>query len=317
VEVRTLRYFAHVADARSFSKASLHLRVAQPALSRQIQKLETEIGLPLFVRAGRHLELTEAGQLLLDRAHILLRQVSNTLDDVRASTAHLGGTLTVGVSPATSELVAPLLMGECARRHPQLRLDFVEGFSRQIFDQLVNQDLTLCLIHNPPPHKAIEIHPLLVEAMYLVGPPPRRAAMRQGPKGLPPVTARTRLESLPLVLPNETHALRRLVERALGRHRLAVAVQTDGMVTTRALVAGGHGYTILPYSAIHHQLVGGQVSARRLSEIEIPWMLSLACRRDPLRARAVMAVRDILAAHFERLGRNSKWGCVPRHAKSA
>src|SRR5450756_1471620 len=53
MELRTLRYFVHVADARSFSKASVFLRVAQPALSRQIRKLEDEIGMPLFVRAGR------------------------------------------------------------------------------------------------------------------------------------------------------------------------------------------------------------------------------------------------------------------------
>jgi LysR family nitrogen assimilation transcriptional regulator len=68
MELRTLRYFVHVADARSFSKASVFLRVAQPALSRQIRKLEDEIGMPLFVRAGHHLELTEAGSLMLNRA---------------------------------------------------------------------------------------------------------------------------------------------------------------------------------------------------------------------------------------------------------
>ena len=68
MELRTLRYFVHVAEARSFSKASVFLRVAQPALSRHIRKLEDEIGMPLFVRAGHHLELTEAGSLLLNRA---------------------------------------------------------------------------------------------------------------------------------------------------------------------------------------------------------------------------------------------------------
>lgn len=311
MELRTLRYFVHVADARSFSKASVFLRVAQPALSRQIRKLEDEIGMPLFVRAGHHLELTEAGALLLNRAHVLLRQVSNTLDEVRASASNLGGTLTIGVSPATSELVAPLLMGECAKRYPALRLDFIEGFSRYVFDQLVNQGLTLCLIHNPPPHKAIDVHPLLVEAMYLVGPPPR-------PGGLAAVTARTKLDGLPFILPNEAHALRRLIERAFGRAHarsaLTIAAQTDGMVTTRALVSAGQGYTILPYSAIHQQLMVGQISAARLHDIDIPWILSLACWNDQRAARSVLAVRDILTAHFERLGHNDKWGTVPAKA---
>lgn len=307
MELRTLRYFVHVADARSFSKASVFLRVAQPALSRQIRKLEDEIGMPLFVRAGHHLELTEAGELLLNRAHVLLRQVSNTLDEVRASASNLSGTLTVGVSPATSELVAPLLMRECARRYPQLRLDFIEGFSRYVFEQLLNQGLTLCLIHNPPPHKAIAIHPLLIEAMYLVGPP-------AGTGGLAPVTARTGLDGLPLILPNEAHALRQLIGRALGSTRLKIAAQTDGMITTRALVSAGQGYTILPYSAIHQQLTGGQLSAARLRGIDIPWTLGLACWKDHHAARAVLAVRDILKAHFENLGGDDKWGTLPASA---
>jgi LysR family nitrogen assimilation transcriptional regulator len=309
MELRTLRYFVHVADARSFSKASVFLRVAQPALSRQIRKLEDEIGMPLFVRAGQHLELTEAGQLLLGRAHLLLRQASNTLDEVRASATNLGGTLTIGVSPATSELVAPLLMRECAQLYPQLRLDFIEGFSRYVFDQLLNQGLTLCLIHNPPPHRSIEVHPLLIEAMYLVGPPP-------GASALAPVTAkgkpdRTRLDGLPLILPNEAHALRQLIGRALGGTRLKIAAQTDGMITTRALVCAGQGYTILPYSAIHQQLISGQLSAARLRDIDIPWTLALACWNDQRAARAVLAVREILAAHFEKLVGDDKWGTVP------
>ncbi len=262
MEFKTLRYFVRVAEARSFSKASVHLRVAQPALSRQVQKLEAEIGMRLFVRAGQHLELTDAGQLLLDRAYPLLRQVSNTLDDVRACASDLGGTLAIGVSPAVSEFIAPLLTRECTSRYPRLRLDFVEGFSRLIFEQLLNHGLMLCLMHNPPPHKAIEVHPLLIEAMYLVGPPRSRQLIELGRK--------PRLDGLPFILPNEAHALRLLIERALGRGRLNVAIQTDGMITTRALVAAGHGYTILPYSAIYRQLQSGEVSATRLVDLDIP-----------------------------------------------
>jgi LysR family transcriptional regulator, nitrogen assimilation regulatory protein len=304
MEFKTLRYFVRVAEARSFSKAAVHLRVAQPALSRQVQKLETEIGMPLFVRAGHHLELTEAGQLLLDRAYPLLRQVSNTIDDVRASASDLGGTLAIGVSPAVSEFMAPLLARECATRYPKLRLDFIEGFSRFIFDQLLNHGLMLCLMHNPPPHKAIEAHPLLIEAMYLVGPPRRLDTAR----------ARPRLDALPFILPNEAHALRMLIERALGRGRLNVAVQTDGMITTRALVAAGHGYTILPYSAIQHQVEAGQLSALRLTDLDLPWTLSLACWRDQRSSRAVTAIIEILQVHFARLAKDKNgklWGTVP------
>src|SRR6267154_1681195 len=104
MDLRTLRYFVYVAEARSFSKASLQLRVAQPALSRQIRKLEDELGVELVLRTGRQLELTDAGLLLLQRAHSLMRQVAQTEDDVRAHGSRIRGTMTLGGSPATCEV---------------------------------------------------------------------------------------------------------------------------------------------------------------------------------------------------------------------
>lgn len=293
MELRTLRYFVYIAEARSFSHASVRLRVAQPALSRQISKLEAEIGHALFLRTGRRLELTEAGQLLLTRAQALLRQASNALDEVRTFGSDLSGTVTIGVSPAITEILAPLILRECGLLHPNVKIRFVEGFSGLIFDQLLNQELMLCLLHNPPHHKAVDIHPLLTEAMYLVGPP-------RGHKGLPPARADMKLESLPMILPNRTHGLRRLLEEALeGTNRLNVVVQTDGMITTRALVAAGHGYTILPYSAVHSQLVSKQLSSVRLDDLLINWTLCLACRSDQRSARPVQAILAIINAQMD------------------
>jgi LysR family transcriptional regulator, nitrogen assimilation regulatory protein len=294
MELRTLRYFVYIAEARSFSNAAVHLRVAQPALSRQIGKLEAEIGMPLFLRTGRHLELTEAGQLLLTRAQALLRQATNALDEVRTFGSDLSGTVTVGVSPAATEILAPLIFRECALRHPKMKVRFVEGFSRLIFEQLVNQELTLCLFHNPPEHKAVEIHPLVSETMYLVGPPARDGGLKAAKAGMD-------LQSLPMILPNRTHALRRLLEEALDAQDLNIVVETDGIVTTRALVAAGVGYTILPYSAVHNQLMSGQVSSARLEDLRIPWTLSLACRTNQRSTRPVAAILDILNSQIDLL----------------
>jgi LysR family transcriptional regulator, nitrogen assimilation regulatory protein len=302
MDFRSLRYFVHVAEARSFSKAAVQLRVAQPALSRAIRKLEDELGVLLVLRTGRALELTEAGILLLQRAHSLTRQLTQTADDVRAHGSQIRGTLTLGVSPSTCEVLGPLLVRECAARHPELRLSFVEGFSSHIFEQLVDQELTLCLMHNPPRHRGIEIEPLIVEAMYLVG--PGRAA-----DGLAPVGAGMKPDQVPLILPNRTHALRMLVERALAEHGrgITVAAQVDGYTMTKALVLAGLGYTILPLSSFHRQMESGELSARRLRKPEISWTLSMAYRRDQRTSRAVAALRDIIRAEVGKLVASRKW----------
>jgi len=296
MDLRALRYFVYVAEARSFSKAALQLGVAQPALSRQIQKLEDELGLGLILRAGRQLELTEAGLLLLERAHSLIRQVAQTADDVRAHGARIRGTLTVGVSPTVSEAVGPGIVRECAARHPDVRLNFVEGVSAFIFKRLIDQELTLCLMHNPPRHQGIEIEPLFEEPMVLVG-PGRQAA------GHPPVKDGMALDLLPLILPHRTHGLRMALERAMAEQggKFDVAVQVDGYTTTKAFVAAGLGYTVLPLSSVRQEVERKQLSAVRLRKPKLTWTLSLAYRRDQRNARAVMALRDIIASEVKAL----------------
>ena len=197
MDLRTLRYFVYVAEARSFSKAAVQLRIAQPALSRQIRKLEDEVGIALILRTRRQLELTDAGLLMLQRAHSLLRQAAQTADDVRAHGSRVQGTLTLGVSPTICEALVPRIARECAALHPELRLSFVEGVSGFIFQRLINQELTLCLMHNPPRHRGIEIEPLLTEPMYLIGPgaaskappPAKSSAAGQGRHGAQPRAA--------------------------------------------------------------------------------------------------------------------------------
>ena len=306
MELRHLRYFQAVAEELSFSKAARRLRIAQPALSRQIRKLEDEVGIPLILRTRRQLELTDAGLLLLQRAHSLLRQAAQTADDVRAYGSRIQGTVTLGISPTVCEVLGPRIVRDCAARHPELRLNFIEGVSGFIFQRLINQELTLCLMHNPPRHRGIEIEPLLSEPMYLIGPGP-------GTKALPPVNAGMMLDGLRLILPNRTHGLRMLVERAAAEHgtRLNVAIQVDGYVTTKALVVAGLGYTILPYSAARQEVEDGELSAVHLRKpVLSPWTLSAAYRKDHAPALTVTALRNVIASAVNELTAEGFWSEV-------
>ena len=300
MDVRALRYFVHVAEARSFSKAALQLRVAQPALSRQVRKLEIELGVELIERSGRQIGVTEAGMLLLSRGHSLIRQFGQTSDDVRAHGVNVAGSITLGVSPATCEVLGPRLVNECRLRHPNLTLNFVEGFSRFIFGQLINQELTLCLLHDPPRHRGIEIEPLVAEPIYLVGPAKKIGTVDRA-------NAKLSLRQIPLILPNRTHGLRMLIERALAGRQIKVAAEIDGYTLTKALVAAGHGYTILPYSSIHQQVETRQFSAVPLRNPALQWTLSMAFRTDQRTARAVSAVREIIRTQVVGLVKSKTW----------
>ena len=112
MELRHLRYFVAVADAGSVSRAATQLRVTQPALSRQIRDLETELGLPLFDRVGRRLQLTAAGETLLARTRDVLRAAESLREEAGALAGGATGTLRLGATAQTLEsLISAFLVG--------------------------------------------------------------------------------------------------------------------------------------------------------------------------------------------------------------
>jgi LysR family nitrogen assimilation transcriptional regulator len=313
VDLRELRYFVYVAELKSFSKASVHLRIAQPALSRQVRKLEEELGVQLLMRTGRGLQLTEAGTMLHQRAHSLLRQVSQIGDDVRAHASKVSGTITLGVPPAAGEVLIPPVVRSCNEAYPGIRLNIVEGFSGFLYERLLNQELTLCIVHNPTPNSGLDIHPLMIEHMYLVGP-------GAGANGVPPADEAhaSRLEDLPLILPGRPHSLRLLVENKLAERgrNLRIKQQVDGLMMIKSLVASGVGYTVLTYGSVYNEVEKGKLSATLIHDPEISWTLCIARRQEQHTARPVQAVMEIIRREAHKLIDEGVWRGAPQYLAS-
>nr|WP_271567116.1 LysR family transcriptional regulator [Bradyrhizobium sp. CCBAU 11386] len=102
MDFRQLRTFSCVAELGSLSKASDTLRVAQPALSRQIKLLEHELRVELFTRNGRGMVLTEAGRLLLARTSGIVRQIDQIRDDIQSAKGPPSGQVVLGLVPTVS-----------------------------------------------------------------------------------------------------------------------------------------------------------------------------------------------------------------------
>src|SRR2546421_10512469 len=119
MELRSLAYFVRIAELGSITRAAAHLHLAQPALTRHVQRLEDELGVPLLTRANRGVKLTEAGQKLLESAARILREVERTGDEIRAQDAHPSGRIIFGVTPT----LCPVLV-------PELSLRMRRGYTR-------------------------------------------------------------------------------------------------------------------------------------------------------------------------------------------
>jgi len=152
MDLRRLRYFVAVAEERSVGRAAERLRMAQPPLSVQIRKLESEIGAPLFHRGTRGMELTEAGQALLSRASGALALAAEGAEAARAVAAGRRGRLSVGYMFVLAHAVLPKLVPELRRSLPGVELEFVElsGSTREA--RLLDRTVTaaLCNACNSP-----------------------------------------------------------------------------------------------------------------------------------------------------------------------
>src|SRR5262245_17623921 len=165
MDFKEMRYFAHVARAGSFSRAADELRIAQPALSRQIRKLEDRLGVSLLVRHGRGVRLTSAGALLLEGVEALGDQLNRLDERVRSGGDAAVGHVSLGVPPAAGLLVVPPTVERFAAQWPQVTLHVREGISSSLQEWLLDGRIDIAVLHTPPPLQALNISQVLREQM--------------------------------------------------------------------------------------------------------------------------------------------------------
>ena len=132
MELKELRNFMQVARAGSVSRAAEELRLAQPALSRQIKKLEHELGVSLFTRHGRGVRLSAAGSLLLERAEAIAQLVHQTSEEIKDDRSPQRGRIVLGVPPAAGRILIPHFAERFQKAWPQTTLHMREGVASSL-----------------------------------------------------------------------------------------------------------------------------------------------------------------------------------------
>lgn len=161
METRHLRYFVAVAEERHFGRAAARLHMAQPPLSQQIRQLEEHLGTALFVRTTRRVELTPAGQVLLDRGRLLLKELEVLKSDVQQVGAGATGVLRVGFTGTATYRLMPFIVQSARRNLPGLRIT-VQGemLTPQMETALEEGRLDVAVLR-PPIRSQVVAHKLL------------------------------------------------------------------------------------------------------------------------------------------------------------
>ena len=303
MDLRQLGYFVQVADLGSFTRAASVLRIAQPALSRQVRALEVELRQRLFDRNGRGVTLTPAGKQLLDHGRGILQQVERARQALEAERGAATGLLSIGLPPSVGrELTAPLV--EAFReRFPKARLTLVEGLSSYMLEWLAQGRVDCAVVYSATPATGLELQPVLDEALYLVS-----ARARPGGALVGRAASLAEVAAHELVIPSRPHALRMRLETALAEAGLAarVGLEVDSVPALLELVQRHPLHAVLSLGAVRSS---GHETAFRARPIGPPaltttlWIATSAQRpRGPLLEQAVQLLRELLAARLGEAG---------------
>lgn len=271
MQLQQLAYFVAVAERRHFTKAAQGLHVAQPSVSKQIQRLEAELGSPLFHRTKGNVALTAAGDALLPWARRVLGDVEGARNELRELAGLQRGVLSVGATPSLTTILLPPALARFHASYPGVRLALHEAGSQDLVRRLEEGALDLALVILPLDHPALETSPLLREELVVVVPEGHRLSGRAR-------IALTDLRDVPLVMFREGYDLRTVTLAACRAAGFEPTVALDGAEMDGVLrfVAGGLGAAVVP-----RMVVGREKELRAISiRPALSRSIGFANRRD-------------------------------------
>jgi LysR family transcriptional regulator, hydrogen peroxide-inducible genes activator len=289
MELDLLRYFLRVAERGNFTRAAEDLALSQPALSRSIQKLEEELGQPVFERKTRSVSLTEAGVLLQSRA----QQVLTILDDTKAEITDDGqsGRVRVGAIPTIAPYFLPDALRQFATEFPKATLIVQEDTTEELLKSCTQGEIDLAILALPIPAKYLEFEELFEEELLLVLPVDHPLVSK-------PKIRLTDVEPFPFVLLGEAHCLSdNIVSFCRQRSFQPVAVErTSQLAMVQELVSLSHGVSMIPAMARKldqsdrrvYRSIDGRKPTRKIAVVWNPYRFQ---------SRLIEAFRDRLRAY--------------------
>jgi LysR family transcriptional regulator, benzoate and cis,cis-muconate-responsive activator of ben and cat genes len=253
MELRHLRYFVCVAEEKNIGRAALRLFISQPPLTRQIQQLEDQLGVELFKRTNRGVELTDAGRVLYDDARAILSMSERAAE--KASKAAQGqlGRLDVGIFGSGIFGAIPQLMRAFREAHPDVSIFLHNMVKDEQIDALRHHRINIAFNRLMRPIEGLTSETLLTEPLYVAVPSNNPLAERN-------LIAMQELEHVPLVM-YPTGARPSFIDQVHAMCRSCnftplVAQEVSDVVHAVGLVATGFAATIVAQSATAMQMPG-------------------------------------------------------------
>lgn len=289
MEPQLLSAFLEVADSGAFTRAAERLHLSQPAVSKRITALETQLGRRLFDRIGRHIRLTDAGRTLLPYA----RKVLADIEDGRRALSRLDGAVSGRLSIGTSHHIGlhrlPPVLSRFTRDYPEVDLDLHFMDSELACQSVLAGRLELGIVTLPPqPLPQLETRVVWPDPLALVV-APDHPLLKLTPFQLRALAAHA------AVLPDAATYTHRIVTAALAADGVIprVRLATNYLETLKMLVVIGLGWSVLPQSMVDASLRALPATWRAERQLGLVWH---AGRTRSGAAQALMALLPAAAS---------------------
>ena len=272
MEIRQLRAFVAIAESGTFTAGALRVHVTQAAISMQIRQLENEIGAKVFVRAPRHVILTEAGEQLLRRARHILREHDAALDEIAELAGAERGRLRIGSASAmvlTDQL--PSILAELHSQHPGAEIGVTSGTSEVLVDQILAGDIDIAFVSLPVDVRGIKTERLSEDQLVAIASPKHKLAKQRT------ISAYT-LAGERLILGERGGNTRRLIDQFFAQAgvTLHVAMELSRQQAIRRMVEADMGVGIVPLQSVIDDVESGKLVRWWIEGAEINWELGIA-----------------------------------------
>lgn len=292
MDLRQLEIIRAIADTGSFTGAGARLGVSQSAISRQILLLEEELNEPVFLRVGRRVRITAAGEALLQLSHRVFRDLGDTMAAITDTQKPLIGTLHLVGGMTVALYVFPALLREFRRIHPQAEVKISSGSGERCAAMIRSGMADLGLLTLPVDEPELVTVPAIEEELLLVTAESHPLAARKR------VTPQD-LKGAPFILFEPGSNTRRVIDQFFVREHIEprIVMETENVEIIKALVRIGLGVGILPYQAVGREMSSGHFFCTRIHGAELGRKTGWVYARTSRVPRAVDAVMQA----FERI----------------
>jgi DNA-binding transcriptional LysR family regulator len=302
VEIRQLRAFVAIAESGTFTAGAQRVHVTQAAISMQIRQLETEIAAKVFVRAPRHVILTEAGEQLLPRARQILREHDAALEEIAELAGAERGRLRIGSASAmvlTDQL--PKILRELRRLHPGAEISVVSGTSESLVEHILAGELDIAFVSLPVDVRGIQTERLSDDELVAIASPRHKLAKQKT------ISAYT-LAGEKLILGERGGNTRRLIDQFFAQAgvTLKVSMELSRQAAIRRMVEEDMGVGIVPLQSVNEEVEKGRLVRWWIEGAQINWELGLAQLsggyESPIMQKFVTLARNIFATEADNNG---------------